>query len=264
MTKEGGPRDEERPGIEQIVRYGWAAESIGGGRVLDAACGVGWGTSVLATVAEAAIGVDFSRPTVEEARRVHGDRGRFVEGNLQRLPFDAGHFDHVVCFEALAQVEDAEAVLEELCRVLCPDGLLFVSAPNPIVYPAGNPLQLSEIGLERLERALRARFANVAVHGEQLHFVSLLGDAELMLQDDPGITLYPRMRKSVGCALGDALHAVAVASNGELPPSPARLALAEVVDCEGQQRLLESWQERAIEAEAEAFVLKRQLRRLQR
>ncbi len=246
---------------ERWARYRWAAEVSAGGRVLDAACGAGWGTVILATTATEAVGVDLSPAAIADARREHGG-ARFVEGDLRSLPFESDEFEHVACFEALAHFAEPEHVLDELTRVLKPGGTLLASAPNPDVYPAGNPLHLSEIAPEQLERLLSARFANVAVHPQHTFFASLLGEPGL----DPASGAPERAGRVA--VLGDqswrsALHAVAIAGNRELPAPPDWLVLGEAVGYEEQRRLLESWQDRAVRAEAEVFALRRQLRELQ-
>jgi O-antigen biosynthesis protein len=250
------------PNPERHARYHWAAEAVAGGRVLDAGCGAGWGTAVLAERAREAVGVDLSPAALAEAREAHGERARFEEGDLRRLPCDDGEFDHVVCFEALAQAGETERVLDELRRVLRPGGMLLVSSPNRGAYPPGNPLHRAEIESAELGRLLGERFAGVAVYRQQSYHASLLGPAELQAADDPGETLDVRVAKSVGGPPGSELHAVAAASDGGLPAAPRWLALGELVDYAEQQAQLEEWRARAVEAEARALAQARELRAL--
>jgi SAM-dependent methyltransferase len=258
----GGDRD--RPAPERHVRYRWAAAVVAGGRVLDAGCGTGWGTAVLAERARETVGIDFSPAAVLDARSTHGERAQFLLGDLRDLPLADGELDHAVCFEALGHVAEPERVLDELRRVLRPGGTLLVSAPNPAAYPAGNPLHLSATTPDELERLLRARFANVAVHRQQTYFASLLGDAELLVHEDPTAEIEVGVAKLRGEPPGSELHAVAAASDGKLPPAPALLALGEDAAYEERQRPLEQWRQRAVEAEAEVCALQRKLRERQR
>ena len=50
-------------------------------------------------------------------------------GDGQELPFDAGSFDYVLCFETLEHVESPAQLLGQLARVCAPDGRVFVSIP---------------------------------------------------------------------------------------------------------------------------------------
>ena len=88
-------RDHGRsPEPERHVRYTWAAALVAGGSVLDAGCGAGWGTAVLAEHAKA-VGVDISAAALAEANERYGERPEFIQGDLRRLPHADGTFDAV-------------------------------------------------------------------------------------------------------------------------------------------------------------------------
>jgi len=250
----------EGPVPERHARYRWAAEAVDDGRVLDAACGAGDGTAMLAESAVQAVGVDLSPAAIAEAKRRHGERARFVEGDLRALPFADGDFEYAVCFEALAHIAEPEGALDELRRVVRPGGTLLVSTPNPATYPPGHPLHLSSTGPEELERLLRTRFANVAVHRQQTYLASLLVGQDLPARDDAPAEIAVHVTKLAGEGPGSELYAVAAASDGELPREPAWLALGQEVGHGEQQRMLGEWQDRAVRAEAEASALRRKLR----
>jgi SAM-dependent methyltransferase len=228
---------------ERLARYLWATEVAGGGRVLDAACGSGWGTVELTRNA-AAVGVDISPAAIGAARETFGELADFREGDLRNLPFDDAEFDCAVCFEALDHLEKPEQAIAELHRVLRPGGALLVSTVDPEAYPAGNPLHLSEVGPPGLEEMLDARFEHVAMYPQRACFASALGD--------------PHGAEVVGDSAGPELYAVAAASDGELPAPPAVVALGEDIDYEELWRSLCKWQERAVRAEAELLALQRQ------
>jgi SAM-dependent methyltransferase len=252
--------DGEGVGVpEQQARYRWAAGLVGGGRVLDAACAHGWGTAVLAESAETAVGVDFSSAAIMAARRAYGKQAEFVEGDLRELPFTGKGFDSVVCFEAIAHVDDPARVIAELHRVVRRGGLLLISAPNREAYPAGNPLHLSPISAGEFQDLLQQHFANVGIYRQQTYFASLLCDDAMHLHNDPAVPVSPRTIKLSGGAPGSELHMIAIATDRELPTAPAWLAIGEEVDYEEQGRQLAEWRERAVQAEAEAEALRREL-----
>lgn len=231
---------------EHYARYRWAAGLVSGGDVLDAGCGTGSGTALLADEADRAVGVDVSQPVVAEATRHHGDRAEFVCGDVRRLPFESAQFDVVACFETLGQVTDTEAVLTELRRVLRPGGLLLVSAPNSGVYPDDNPFDVEELTPTELQMALQRRFANVAVNPQRTVMASLLGDAR------EGDELEARVVLCTSQAPGSELYSVAVATDGALPAAPPWLALGSGLDWVHERRILEMWQDRAVHAETES------------
>lgn len=262
--KAGLPAPEALP--ERHARYCWARGLVAGRKVLDAGCGAGWGTALLATHAREAVGIDHLPFAIADARRESANRASFRQGDLQQLPFADDEFDVVVCFEAIAQVADPELVFDELARVLRPNGLLLVSSPNRGAYPPGNPLHLSELTSDELETSLASRFSNVVMLRQQTYYASLLGTAATLETDDLEIRIDADVRKGAGGGPGGELYAIAVASNGGLPPEPARIVLGDSVDHSEQRRQTEAWQRRCVRAEAEAMAMRLELdyvRRLQ-
>ena len=72
--------------------------------MLDAACGEGYGTDLLAAAgARSAVGVDLDERTVAHARAKY-PAAEFVEGDVRQLPFEDGAFDLVVSFETIEHV----------------------------------------------------------------------------------------------------------------------------------------------------------------
>jgi GT2 family glycosyltransferase/SAM-dependent methyltransferase len=111
-------------------RYAFARRLAAGRRVLDAGCGEGYGTSLLADVADDVVGIDIDGVAVTHAALRYSDRSNlnFEQGDitgLSRLP--AGRFDLITCFGAIEHVAAPERLLTSLARLLAPDGLLLLS-----------------------------------------------------------------------------------------------------------------------------------------
>src|SRR6266536_6693906 len=114
---------------EHIYRYRFATRFVRGKRVLDIACGEGYGTAALSRAGAASvIGVDISEETCEHARRKYGVDAR--QGSADQIPLPAQSIDVVVSFETIEHVERPEAFLDECLRVLAPGGMLVLSTPN--------------------------------------------------------------------------------------------------------------------------------------
>jgi SAM-dependent methyltransferase len=143
---------------EHQVRYRHAMQLVAGRSVLDAGCGVGWGSALLAGAGAASVaGLDVDADALDDARE-RTEAVSFVRGDLMELPFGDECFEVVVCFEAIEHVPDPLVALDELRRVLVPGGVLTISSPNPGVYPPGNPFHIHEFTPDELRRELHKRF----------------------------------------------------------------------------------------------------------
>ncbi len=94
--------------------------------VLDLACGDGHllGLLVESDTSHTLIGIDFSEGELRSARARLGDRATLMRGRAQQLPLPAESVDAVVSHLALMLMDDAEAVVAELRRVLRSGGML--------------------------------------------------------------------------------------------------------------------------------------------
>jgi demethylmenaquinone methyltransferase/2-methoxy-6-polyprenyl-1,4-benzoquinol methylase len=108
-----------------------------GDRVLDACCGTG----DLALEAERrggrVVGLDFSERMLELARK-KSTTIEWVQGDALALPFPDGDFDAATVGFGVRNLEDLEAGLHELARVLRPGGrvaVLEITQPQGILRP---------------------------------------------------------------------------------------------------------------------------------
>src|SRR4051812_28517968 len=80
---------------EHWHRYAFARRFVSGRRVLDVACGEGYGTALLATGASEVIGVDIDESAIAHANQCYQGRGnvRFLPGSAAKLPLPDGSVD---------------------------------------------------------------------------------------------------------------------------------------------------------------------------
>lgn len=109
---------------------------LDGQRWLDAGCGTGTLSCLLAARGCRVIGVDASPSMVALAQSRPADGGlterltfRTIP-TIASLPFAEQSFDGVLCASVLEYVPDVDRCLAEIGRVLRPGGLLLVSIPN--------------------------------------------------------------------------------------------------------------------------------------
>lgn len=131
----------ERANIEAAIhfaRYAIAKGLVKGKRVLDIACGEGYGSYLLKQAgAESVVGVDISAESVMRARRSFATEGlEYVASDAKNLEtlFAENSFDLVISVETIEHVEDPVDFLKNLKRLTQPDGVLIVSCPNDHWY----------------------------------------------------------------------------------------------------------------------------------
>lgn len=103
-----------------------------GHRVLDSGCGYGWTTEWLMNLGIDAVGIDISRvyPDVGRRRMGPNNQPHLVVGDSENLPFRAGVFDAVLCFDAFHHIPDRPAAMRRYERVLKDPGRIVLLEPG--------------------------------------------------------------------------------------------------------------------------------------
>src|ERR1035437_2548471 len=151
---------------EHLHRYALALEFAGQCNVLDVACGEGYGAAFLARVARHVIGVDCDRSTILHASgKYRASNLQFSVGRAENLPLPANSIDLVVSFETLEHLEDHDAMLREIKRVLRPEGRLLISTPDSMPYRMisgkQNPFHLHELNQTGFQKLLAKHFTHI-------------------------------------------------------------------------------------------------------
>ncbi len=152
-----------------LVVYEWIAERVHGLRVLDMACGEGYGSDVLARRAQSVVGVDANPEAHEHARlRYVRENLTFARGLVETY---ASPCEAVVFLQTIEHVGNPDEVLDRFRALVGPGGVVYLTTPNVLTLaPAGaekssNPWHIKEYRPEEF-RALCARhFSSVAVLG---------------------------------------------------------------------------------------------------
>ena len=151
---------------EHCHRYAFARRFARGRRVLDAACGEGYGVALLADASASVIGIDIDAGVIAAAAKRYGDlrNVRFASASVVELPLSDRSVDVVVSFETIEHIgaTDQTRMLAEFARVLAPTGLLVLSSPNRPEYSDArdyvNPFHVHELDRDELSRLLDAEF----------------------------------------------------------------------------------------------------------
>lgn len=158
---------------EHLHRYLFCRPLLEDKEVLDLGSGEGYGSSILASVAQRVVGVELDPLAVEHSRLNYSKANlSFMEGSVLDLSaLGDGSFDAAVCFEVIEHVSDHERLLNEVYRVLRPAGVFIVSTPDRIVYNEElghvNPYHLKEMDLDEFVALLSGRFSHVTMYGQR-------------------------------------------------------------------------------------------------
>jgi 2-polyprenyl-3-methyl-5-hydroxy-6-metoxy-1,4-benzoquinol methylase len=154
-----------------LAVYEWIAKRVGGMRVLDMACGEGYGSNVLAQTGRSVIGVDANPEAHEHARLRYRRPGLQFERGMVEIFGEPGQHDAVVFLQTIEHVEDPQAVLRHFRSLLAPGGVAYVSTPNVLTLAppgetkSGNPWHIREYRAEEFEQLCRSVFGRVEVLG---------------------------------------------------------------------------------------------------
>ncbi len=222
-----------RSSTRHLHRYVWAGEVVAGRRVLDLASGEGFGAAILARSASSVTGVDIDERSVEHSRLNYEvlELSFEVADARELSMFDDDAFEAVVAFEMIEHVENQSRVLDEIRRVLQPDGILIISTPDRDAYhevTPDNPFHEHELDRGEFAELLRARFARAAMFGQR----AITGSALAALDGPPS-----RSAQRLFLERGDdawwigpgfsPMYIIAVASNAEIPSAAADSTLAD-------------------------------------
>jgi 2-polyprenyl-3-methyl-5-hydroxy-6-metoxy-1,4-benzoquinol methylase len=154
-----------------LAVYEWIGARVIGRRVLDMACGEGYGSEVLSRSAAAVVGVDANPEAFEHARLRYRRENLSFERGLVETFGAPGSFDAVVFLQTIEHVQDPQAVLEHFRRLLAPGGVAYVTTPNlltlapPGAAKSGNPWHLREYRAHEFETLCRSAFDRVELLG---------------------------------------------------------------------------------------------------
>jgi 2-polyprenyl-3-methyl-5-hydroxy-6-metoxy-1,4-benzoquinol methylase len=152
-----------------LVVYEWIAGLVAGERVIDMACGEGYGAHALARAAADVVGVDANPEAHEHARlRYLRPNLRFVRDLVETFSEPA---DAVVFLQTIEHLSDARGALAHFRSLIGDRGAVFLSTPNVLTLApkgasrSGNPWHVHEYRAEEFEQLCRASFATVDMHG---------------------------------------------------------------------------------------------------
>jgi SAM-dependent methyltransferase len=152
-----------------LVVYEWIASRVGGLRVIDMACGEGYGVAALARTAASVTGVDANPEAHEHARlRYRQPNVRFERALVESYSEPA---DALVFLQTIEHLREPGAALAHFRSLVGDSGCVYVSTPNVLTLApkgasrSGNPWHVHEYRREEFERLCREHYGTVELYG---------------------------------------------------------------------------------------------------
>jgi len=150
---------------EHIIRYMFCSQFVKNKSVLDAGCGTGYGSYLLANQnSKNVVGIDNSKEAIEFAQNNFQSKNlEFTEDDCTKSNISDSSIDVLVAFELIEHLENPDAFLSEVNRVLKKNGLFILSTPNKITYNTANPFHYKEYTENEFVNFLKKSFLNVSI-----------------------------------------------------------------------------------------------------
>jgi 2-polyprenyl-3-methyl-5-hydroxy-6-metoxy-1,4-benzoquinol methylase len=154
-----------------LAVYEWIGTRVDGLRVVDMACGEGYGAAALAEHAASVVGVDANPEAFEHARLRYTKPGLSFERALVERYGEPAMCDAITFLQTIEHVANPEDVLGHFKTLLVAGGTAYVSTPNLLTLaPAGaeksdNPWHVREYRAHEFEALCRTTFADVQLFG---------------------------------------------------------------------------------------------------
>lgn len=157
--------------IFHMQRYLSVLSLCKGKKVLDAACGEGYGSNMISDVAESVIGIDISKEAVENAKKKYDKSNlEYINASVEKLPLENESVDVVVSFETIEHVNKdiQNSFINEIKRVLKKDGILIMSSPDKKNYSDipnfNNEYHVCEMYRDEFKEFLSTKFTNISLY----------------------------------------------------------------------------------------------------
>ena len=169
---------------EHMNRYIFAKSLVNDKNVLDAACGTGYGSAILAERAQKVFGIDISKEAILYAKSNYQMKNlKFKVADIEKLPFEDDSLDVVVSFETIEHIECGrrKSFLAEIRRVLKNNGLLVISTPNRETYKKRekNQFHVAEFSFEEFKQILNDNFKNVKLFYQKFEVSNIIVSNEV-------------------------------------------------------------------------------------
>ena len=183
---------------KHLIRYNFANLFVKEkSDVLDAACGVGYGSNILSKKAKSIIGVDYSKSAIKFAKQNHNKKNiKFYESNILKFKFKK-KFDVIVSLETLEHINKSDGIkwIKKCFKLLKKNGIFICSSPllrirngRPFIT---NPHHLHEMKRSELEKVLKKVFKTKNIY----LFIQETNNLKPCINENEGLSIFVIRKK---------------------------------------------------------------------
>ncbi|HON53065.1 MAG TPA: class I SAM-dependent methyltransferase [Bacteroidales bacterium] len=208
----------DRYAIEHLHRYAFAMQYIQGKDIIDIASGEGYGANLMSSVAKSVVGVDISHEAVEFANTKYKKPNvSYKQGSATQIPLPDSSIDVVVSFETIEHHDKHDEMMQEIKRILKPNGILIMSTPQKAEDGIiRHPYHVKELYFEEFKELLhkyflhthflfqKSNFASIITTNQNSNFIEYSGDFATISQH---------------FAITKPMYNMVIAGNGVIPAS---------------------------------------------
>lgn len=157
---------------EHIERYNFALNYCRNKNVLDIACGIGYGSKILkSNKSKKIVSADISSKALSIANKLA--KSNYILMDASTMSLIEGTFDVVCSFETIEHLKNHQKFLEEIKRVLRPNGILIISTPtkefwSPYSDKPANPFHMKEFSIKEFYKIIQNNFKIINIYGQEL------------------------------------------------------------------------------------------------
>lgn len=150
-----------------LTAYRFAQRYVEGKSVADISwSNLGYGSRLLAETAKSVEGLTDSVPDLQSAQTFHSAPNvHYGTVDFSKLPYSEGHFDVMIAFEVIENLQRPERFVEEASRILKKDGTFIITTPDKRLSNQRNRKDASkhEMYVPELRELLERSFRHVEI-----------------------------------------------------------------------------------------------------
>lgn len=211
---------EDETATEHLHRYGFVLNYCKGKIVVDIACGEGYGSALIADIAQQVTGIDIDQDVVKFAQSKYQKNNlRYLQGSADNIPLADASVDIVVSFETIEHHDKHDEMLAEIKRILKPDGIVIISTPDKRYYSDernfSNHFHVKELTRKEFGDLLDRYFKNTQILFQRISYGSLIIPEEGEMQKFDLLSgNYTEIKKMEL----KPFYNISISSDGVLPP----------------------------------------------